>query len=398
MSCCEKVEKNQENEQTPKLIFTRYLYIKNEVEISLLSAILNKKNDESLFWAFELYYSGFTNDLLYLIWRIYFEFYATLNPTFEAFFLIKEKEAKEAIKENNIVDSIDDNNDTIMPVFIATIINNLLIRKYNTDVFFLREITMNLEMETPYMPLLECFSTNNYETIAHYIVETDDDDFKNQQKIVDVAQEYFTTKGLNMKLFKSWKKTSTSVNPVNSKLIILSRIMHYYTLLNKEIKIGKSLYINVEAENLITYKTKQISFNDPPNKILYLSTIYSPDTNYIVLFNNNYKRPENIMNYYEIDWLYYASFSPVWKERITLLGGTIDHKYKRIAFYEEEDEDTFFDNYNYNPEEQSPKVQQRNIPIIPDKNPINNWKEFYDKYKNNGLYIPGEDEMEALRF
>ena len=230
MSCCEKVEKNQENEQTPKLIFTRYLYIKNEVEISLLSAILNKKNDESLFWAFELYYSGFTNDLLYLIWRIYFEFYATLNPTFEAFFLIKEKEAKEAIKENNIVDSIDDNNDTIMPVFIATIINNLLIRKYNTDVFFLREITMNLEMETPYMPLLECFSTNNYETIAHYIVETDDDDFKNQQKIVDVAQEYFTTKGLNMKLFKSWKKTSTSVNPVNSKLIILSRIMHYYKL------------------------------------------------------------------------------------------------------------------------------------------------------------------------
>ena len=80
------------------------------------------------------------------------------------------------------------------------------------------------------------------------------------------------------------------------------------------------------------------------------------------------------------------------------MGGTIDHKYKRIAFYEEEDEDTFFDNYNYNPEEQSPKVQQRNIPIIPDKNPINNWKEFYDKYKNNGLYIPGEDEMEALRF
>ena len=104
MSCCEKVEKNQENEQTPKLIFTRYLYIKNEVEISLLSAILNKKNDESLFWAFELYYSGFTNDLLYLIWRIYFEFYATLNPTFEAFFLIKEKEAKEKaylIQQNN---------------------------------------------------------------------------------------------------------------------------------------------------------------------------------------------------------------------------------------------------------------------------------------------------------
>ena len=35
------------------IIFTRYLYLKDEVEIALLASLLNKK-DDALFWAFEL--------------------------------------------------------------------------------------------------------------------------------------------------------------------------------------------------------------------------------------------------------------------------------------------------------------------------------------------------------
>ena len=49
-----------------ELIFTRYLYVKDEVRISLLVSIL-KKSDDALFWAYELYYSGFKNELFELI-------------------------------------------------------------------------------------------------------------------------------------------------------------------------------------------------------------------------------------------------------------------------------------------------------------------------------------------
>ena len=51
-------------EQEHEPIFTRYLYIVPDVYASLLDAIEQKKRDEALFWAYELYYSGFENELV----------------------------------------------------------------------------------------------------------------------------------------------------------------------------------------------------------------------------------------------------------------------------------------------------------------------------------------------
>ena len=77
---------NKKEEHCSDLIFTRYLYIKDEVQISLLVSILNK-NDDAIFWAYELYYSGFKKELLNIIWKIYYDFFVTLNPTFEIYLL-----------------------------------------------------------------------------------------------------------------------------------------------------------------------------------------------------------------------------------------------------------------------------------------------------------------------
>ena len=48
------------------LVFTRYLYIKDEVKSALLISILNK-SDDAIFWAYELYYSGNKNELFAFI-------------------------------------------------------------------------------------------------------------------------------------------------------------------------------------------------------------------------------------------------------------------------------------------------------------------------------------------
>ena len=45
------------------MIFTRYLYLHDEVKIALMASLLNKSN-ASIFWAYELYYSGFENELV----------------------------------------------------------------------------------------------------------------------------------------------------------------------------------------------------------------------------------------------------------------------------------------------------------------------------------------------
>ena len=51
--------------------FTRYLYLKEEVEVALLVSLLNKDKERALFWAYELYYSGLANELIVTLWRIY---------------------------------------------------------------------------------------------------------------------------------------------------------------------------------------------------------------------------------------------------------------------------------------------------------------------------------------
>jgi hypothetical protein len=65
---------------TEPIIFTRYLYNKTEVKQSLFIALLNRKRDEAMFWAYELYFSGFTTDVFDYIINIYREVYSMLNP------------------------------------------------------------------------------------------------------------------------------------------------------------------------------------------------------------------------------------------------------------------------------------------------------------------------------
>lgn len=62
-----------------EIIFTRYLYEFNHVIYSLYSSLLEKKKDESLFWAYELYHSGFKYDAWCLIRDFYVENYANYN-------------------------------------------------------------------------------------------------------------------------------------------------------------------------------------------------------------------------------------------------------------------------------------------------------------------------------
>ena len=52
-------------------IFTRYLYEVNQVKQSLELSLLDKNREESLFWAFELYYSGFQEETWQFIMRLY---------------------------------------------------------------------------------------------------------------------------------------------------------------------------------------------------------------------------------------------------------------------------------------------------------------------------------------
>ena len=67
------------NAEATELIFTRYLYSKEDVVRSLFVAVLNKETDEALFWAYEIYYSGFQKEMMEIVIRIFHEIYEKRN-------------------------------------------------------------------------------------------------------------------------------------------------------------------------------------------------------------------------------------------------------------------------------------------------------------------------------
>ena len=64
---------------------TRYLYEKSYVEYSLLISLLERDSEKSLFWAYELYFSGFKTQVLSLIWKYYYLLYGCFHVRLERY-------------------------------------------------------------------------------------------------------------------------------------------------------------------------------------------------------------------------------------------------------------------------------------------------------------------------
>lgn len=102
------------------IIFTRYLYNKVEVKQSLFIALLNRNRDEAMFWAYELYFSGFGTDVFDYIINVYREIYSMLNPKLVLFI---ERMLVEWAK--------DKTNDWTIGSIVTTLIN----REYDINNF-----------------------------------------------------------------------------------------------------------------------------------------------------------------------------------------------------------------------------------------------------------------------
>lgn len=67
------------------VVYTRYLYNKNEVRQNLFVSLLESNMKHALFWLFELYYSGFEEETLDYLIEIYHLVYKKLHPKLEKY-------------------------------------------------------------------------------------------------------------------------------------------------------------------------------------------------------------------------------------------------------------------------------------------------------------------------
>ena len=226
-----------------------------------------------------------------------------------------------------------------------------------------------------------------------------------------IVVNHFNKKGLKLdgkKVISEYQKyVNNDYHSNNKRVIILSRIMHYYVLI-KNIKLGKNLYVHIEPEEVIIYETINADLkakNDeltpilPAYKILPLATVYYIDQyNYLSLFHLQ-REKINIINVYREEWLYHASFSPLWRERIIRYKGIIDEKNKKIIFEEKEkeksddNEQAFYNEFGYEPDEQKIETQNKTIQEIKSER---TWVSFYSEHKNSGLITVDGDILNDL--
>lgn len=375
------------------LVFTRYLYIKEEVRISLLISILNKSED-AIFWAFELYYSGFKNELFNLIWKIYYDFFYSLNPAYESYLLKKQK------------DLFKDNNNKIQDIIISSIIQDLLFRPFNTDIFMLRNICENFEVEIIYneceiisnieevrINFIKWIANNDFRSIAQWILN-----INNSIDVIDIYNICLDIFEQDTKLPKSkYKKELLNVLNlnINKNIILLAKIIQLFTK-KAQLKKGKSIYINVEPEDIVQFESIVGSQNIKNYNILkkaYMCAI--DDLKHLSLFKLT-RNKFDIQDAYKYNWEYYASFSPLWEKRIKQFGGFIDYDKKKVIFKEDPDDDLmqeFYELYGLEPDEQNSQVQNKSIQKI---EKIHNWKWFQKQYKNNNLFEVYEEELEEF--
>ena len=374
------------------LVFTRYLYIKEEVCIALLVSVLNK-SDDAIFWAYELYYSGFKHEFFNLIWKIYYDFFATLNPAFEVYLLKKHKEWLNTNGET------DDSQDKL----VSSIIQDLLFRPFNSDMFLLRNICEKFDVDISYTKeitniddlkdnMIQWVSNKDLRSIAQWILNVNNNKIK-LVDIYDICLDIFNnlTKSKLMKEFDYALISALTLN-INPNIILLSKIITLFSNSKK----GKNIYISVDPEDIIQYKTIVGNNDILAYQILKKTCICGiDDFKHLSLFKLA-RHKYNLQETYWYHWEYYASFCPIWLKRIKQFGGYRDYSNRQLLFVKKPDDillQEFYKLYGLEPDEQKLDIQNKSIQPI---EKIYDWKWFNNKYKKNGIFEIYEEELEEF--
>lgn len=401
------------------LVFTRYLYLKDEVKLALLVSILNK-SDDAIFWAYELYYSGFKMEFYDYIWQIYYDFFATLNPSFEMYLHKTLKNPNDLLQNTKLV---------------STVVQNLLIRPFNTDVFFLRTICKTFEIECNmvnpkydvtklikstsnfYEQLTNWIDNKDFKSIAQYILnvvilisETENSDavlYKIYGHTIDIFMNIYNIKLSKPKLLKEFQMAQDRANELTNfntviyfkKVILLTKILTLVSVREKLIK-GKNFYIIVEPEDIVPYETIELTMNEIGMKhyrILSTARICGiDDLKQLSLFKleRDVLNKEKIEELYFRNWLYHASFSPLWFDRIKKYRGWVDYRTQKVEFVDDDVLDLFYKKYGYEPDEQNQITHDKCLLIH--KNPTINWTEFHNKFKTNNLFMLDDEILDEM--
>jgi hypothetical protein len=264
--------------------FTRYLYEESAVKSAFVSSLLNR-SDDALFWIFELFHSGFS--VFDLLTQVYEDFYATNNPH---------------LAVTTVVDAQS----------VANIVATMLISKFNADIFLLRKIVRELEIDRD--------DLTGHLKLA-YQLEDEKQGISHLIKALHCANER--------------RSLVCEVDDVD-------------------------LYETVTLEETPVYRTlASVGLKSLKHESLYK------------LIGR-----EGIEEAYRRNWLYYAIKTPCWAERLENVD--VDEDEKEVTFKTDEEQEAFYEEWGYEPDEQPREIQLMATCKIEH---VTDWVAFYKKYR-----------------
>lgn len=325
---------------TDRFALSNLLYFKDEVEAALILALLNKNEEVAIFWAYELHYSGFKDEIFSLLEKIYYYFYATLNPNFKPF--LNRKLGSREFQDIN------------------SIVTNLLIRSYNLDIFLLMQTCKSVKIPANFDGNLEPLITaKKYATVAKYILHT-----CSETEFVKMA------------------------GGTASRLEYLAQVVQECR--QDHCKKCHKLYLDSE------YVAPEIGENPVLYKILETHCKYGVnDSGLLSLFQLvRPKEHKKVQKLWRSNWLYYACGSPVWLERLESYQGSLDNEKKIVVFPSEDQEEEFYNQFGLEPDEQKRETQEKVIPEFLGEVKVS---DFYEKFKGClGVYKITKNTLEKI--
>ena len=360
---------------------TRFLYIKDEVELSLVTALLKKRNlQECYYWTFELYYSGF--DIFQLLWKIYFDFYYELNPLMEEY-IIKKHSLWKCNNEKKII-------------HIASIVRNLfrlnpspntfILRQYMshdiycTHVYKSNEKTLKRLSEHPlnFHRLLLSINNGHTANICYYIkllIESSESINTIRQIIMNYIKpdllHFWSVNEISVN-DKKWS-TKTYKNDLHYLLAFICHLQSPISILNKcnifvtPKQVDIEFINKVESEPIPLIRKRGFDIEQTYNTLRFKR--YFNISNKIgsfklarwSLWNDANDANDAFLRHNWFHWEYYATNGyPLWQERLKNCGGSLDHEKKVIIFPNDDDDinkDRFYNLYAYEFDEQPNEIQ-----------------------------------------
>ncbi len=139
----------------------------------------------------------------------------------------------------------------------------------------------------------------------------------------------------------------TELRACQSQYWILGTIIENICVRQTKIDMPKHIVIGMRESDMKQYKTKLVIKGKSwkiPQRVCVFPLRQNPDLEPVS------------MDIYD-NWLYWASFSPIWKARIDKHRGTVRHETREVVF-DDDDFDNFHNWHNYEPDEQPMNIKQ----------------------------------------